>query len=244
MERKNKVALITGANKGIGLETARQLGRDHGFTVLVGARDATRGEVAAQALRDKGLDAHFLLLDVTDTSSIEAAARHVTEKFGHIDVLVNNAGVLMEWDVPPSQTPPAVLRATYEANVFGPVWVTQAFLPLLKKSENGRIINLSSILGSLADAQNSSSPFYDYKLLAYNSSKTALNGVTVAFAHELRDTPIKVNSVHPGYVDTDMSGHQGPMSVQDGARTSVELATIGSDGSSSGFFHLGETVAW
>jgi NAD(P)-dependent dehydrogenase (short-subunit alcohol dehydrogenase family) len=129
MERTNKVALITGANKGIGLETARQLGRDHGFTVLVGARDATRGEAAAQALCDEGLDAHFLLLDVTDTSSIEAAARQVAEKFGHIDVLVNNAGVLMEWDVPPSQTPPAVLRATYEANVFGPVWVTQAFLP-------------------------------------------------------------------------------------------------------------------
>jgi NAD(P)-dependent dehydrogenase (short-subunit alcohol dehydrogenase family) len=244
MERTNKVALITGANKGIGLETARQLGRDHGFTVLVGARDATRGEAAAQALRDEDLDAHFLLLDVTDTSSIEAAAHQVAEKFGHIDVLVNNAGVLMEWDVPPSQTPPAVLRATYEANVFGPVWVTQAFLPLLKKSQSGRIVNLSSILGSLADAQNPSSPFYDYKLLAYNSSKTALNGVTVAFAHELRDTPIKVNSVHPGYVDTDMSGHQGPMSVQDGARTSVELATIGSDGPSSGFFHLGESIAW
>lgn len=239
----NKVALITGATKGIGLETARQLARDHGFTVLVGARDASRGAAAAQMLRDEGLDAHFVPLDVTDPTSIEAA-RQLAEKFGRLDVLVNNAGVLMEWEVAPSQTPPDTLRQTYEANVFGPIWVTQAFLPLLKKSQNGRIVNVSSILGSLADAQNPQSPFYNTKLLAYNSSKTALNGVTVAFAHELRDTPIKVNSVHPGYVDTDMSGHQGPMSVADGAKTSVQLATLGAGGASGGFFHLGETIAW
>jgi NAD(P)-dependent dehydrogenase (short-subunit alcohol dehydrogenase family) len=244
MRNTGKTALITGANKGIGLETARQLGREHGFVVLLGARDAEKGEAAAQALRDEGADAHFISLDVTDTSSIDAAARRVREEFGRLDVLVNNAGVLEEWNTAPSQTPPEVLRRTYEVNVYGPVWVTQALLPLLRESPAGRIVNLSSILGSLSDAQDSNSPFYDYKLLAYNSSKTALNGVTVAFAHELRDTNVKVNSVHPGYVDTDMSNHQGPMSVQDGAKSSVKLATVGPDGPTGGFFHLGESIAW
>ncbi len=238
-----KIAFITGANKGIGLETARQLGRDHGFTVIIGARHSGRGEAAAAALQNEGLDAHFVPIDVTDRSSIEAAQTQIAAKFGRLDVLVNNAGVLLD-EGAPSQTSPEVLRATYEANVFGPVWVTQAFLPLLQKSEAGRIVNLSSILGSLSDAQDPQSPFFDYKLLAYNSSKTALNGVTVAFAHELRETPIKVNAAHPGYVDTDMSGHRGPMKVQDGAVTSVALATLGADGASGGFFHMGESIGW
>jgi len=236
------VALVTGANKGIGKEIARQLGAQ-GLTVLVGARDLERGEEAATELKASGANSHAVRLDVTDEASIAEAARRIEEEFGGLDVLVNNAAIAQD-SVPPSQLDMATLRRTFETNVFGVVAVTQAMLPMLRKSSAGRIVNLSSGLASLAQNSDPDWEFDSVNLLAYNSSKTALNAVTVQFAKELRDTPIKVNSVHPGYVDTDMSGHQGPMSVQDGARTSVELATIGSDGPSSGFFHLGESIAW
>ncbi len=239
---EQKVALITGANKGIGLETARQLAQK-GYTVLVGARGAERGAKAAQTLNDEGLDAHFLQIDVTDAVSRQAAAQKVERDFGKLDVLINNAGIALD-SVPPSQLPSEIMRRTYDTNVFAPVAVIQEMLPLLRKSSAARIVNLSNGLGSLA--QNSD-PHWEHaavKLLAYDSSKTALNAVAVQFASELRDAGIKVNSADPGYVATDLNGHRGERTVQQGATATVRLATLPDDGPSGGFFNEDGVVAW
>jgi NAD(P)-dependent dehydrogenase (short-subunit alcohol dehydrogenase family) len=237
-----KIALVTGANKSIGFETARQLGQK-GYTVLIGARSQERGEKAAQTLRDEGLDAHFVHLDLNDKSTIGAAAQSVEAQFGRLDALINNAGVFKD-DVSPSEVSEQMLRETYETNVFAPVFVTQAFLPLLKKSPAGRVVNVSSTLGSLGDQSDTSSDFYGTNVLAYNSSKTALNMITLSFAKELSDTPIKVNAVCPGYVATDMNDHQGPRTVQQGATASVRYATLPDDGPSGGFFDENGPVTW
>lgn len=238
-----KIALITGANKGIGLEIARQLGRDHGFTILIGARDAGRGQEAVDALKGEGLDAHVLQLEVTDAASIESAVREVETKFGQLDVLVNNAGIYKE-DGAPSSTSMEVLRETYETNFFGPVAMIKAFLPLLSKAGAARVVNMSSGLASLTDHSDPSWAFYDVKPLAYDSSKTALNAATVHFAYELKDTPIKVNSADPGYVATDLNGHSGYRTVAQGATSAVRLATLAEDGPTGGFFDEDGPVAW
>lgn len=238
-----KIALVTGANKGIGFEIARQLGRDFGFTVLIGARDKSRGEEAVQTLQTEGLDAQFLSLCVTDSASIEAAARWVEEKFGSLDVLVNNAGISQGME-PPSVTSSDTFRAVYETNVFAPVAVTQAFLPLLRQSAVGRIVNMSSGLGSLTQQSDPSWQFYAVKPLAYNSSKSALNMATVCFAYELRDTPIKVNSADPGLTATDLNGHLGDRTAAQGATIAVRLATLPNDGPTGQFFDEEGTVAW
>ena len=240
------VALITGANKGIGYEIARQLGADHGMTVLVGARDAARGQEAAQRLTAGGIDARFVPLDVTDPASVEAAARLIERDFGgRLDVLVNNAGVSMEY-VPPSQTDLAKFKATYETNVFGPFLVTKAMLPLLEASAAGRVVNVSSSLGSLT---KNSDPAWEYaavKLLSYNSSKAALNMQTVLLAAELagKGSAVKVNSVCPGYVATDLNNHQGPRTVEQGARAPVRLATLPADGPTGGYFNEDGPIPW
>jgi len=241
-----KIALISGANKGIGLETARQLGK-LGYTVLLGSRDALRGEVAARELRAEGLDARVVKLDVTRQSDIDAAAKLVSSEFGKLDVLVNNAGVMLEkgWTInSTSETRLENLRATFEANVFAVVALTNALLPILRKAEAARIVNVSSILGSVSLQATKGSPTYSTKLFAYNSSKAALNMFTIHLAHELRGTKIKVNSAHPGWVKTDLGGSAAPMDAVDGAKTEVMLATLGEDGPTGGFFHLGEAIAW
>jgi NAD(P)-dependent dehydrogenase (short-subunit alcohol dehydrogenase family) len=176
----SKIALITGANKGIGLEIARQLGRQ-GMTVLIGARDEGRGREAAEGLQSEGTKAHFIRLDVTSQNTIDQAARRIEEEFGKLDILVNNAGIAID-DAPPSKLDLDALHRTYETNVFGPVAVTRAMLPLLRKSSAGRIVNMSSGLGSLTLSNDPSWTFAHINLLAYNSSKTALNAVTVQFA--------------------------------------------------------------
>jgi NAD(P)-dependent dehydrogenase (short-subunit alcohol dehydrogenase family) len=236
------VAVVTGANKGIGLEIARQLARQ-GITVYLGARDEARGRAAAEKLRAEGLDARPLRLDVTDDRSVAAAASALEKDAGRLDVLVNNAGVALD-DAPPSRLSGEVLRRTYETNVFGVVRVTQAFLPLLRRSDAGRIVNLSSGLGSLALNSDPGWAFAPVKYLAYNSSKTALNAITVQFAHELRETPIKVNAADPGYVATDMNRHQGVRSVEQGAATPVRLATLPADGPTGGYFNDDGPVPW
>jgi NAD(P)-dependent dehydrogenase (short-subunit alcohol dehydrogenase family) len=239
-----KVALVTGANKGIGFETARQLGK-LGITVLLGARDLAKGETAAATLKAEGLDVRPIQLDVTDSSGIAAAAKKVEAEYGKLDILVNNAGVNLEgFSSPASQTSQRVLRDTYDANFFGVIELTQAFLPLVLKSDAGRIVNLSSILGSLTEHSDPKSFVYDVQVLAYNSSKTALNAFTVHLAHELKATPVKVNAAHPGWVKTEMGGDGAPMELEDGAKTSVELATLAADGPTGGFFHLGKSLAW
>lgn len=236
------IALITGANKGIGLEIARQLGTQ-GITVLIGARDEKRGSVAAEKLQAENIDAHAVQLDVTNQQSIDAAAKHIESEFGKLDILVNNAGIAID-NAPPSQLDMEILRRTYDTNFFGVFAVTKAMLPLLHKSQAGRIVNISSGLGSLT--QNSD-PNYEYaqiKYLAYNSSKTALNAMTVQFAHELKDTRIKVNSADPGYVATDINNNNGPRTVQQGASTPVRLATLPADGPTGSFFDDNGVVPW
>lgn len=222
-----KVALVTGANKGIGYEIARQLGRS-GFAVVVAARDEAKARDAAQKLKAEGFDAHGVRLDVTDPTTIAAAAGWLDRTFGRLDVLVNNAGVGSEFagNTRPSQLSPEVLRATYETNVFGPVAVIQALLPLLRKAASPRVVNQSSTLGSLGVLSDPSSPFYGVNLLAYDSSKTALNGVTVAFAKELAADGVSVNSVCPGWVKTEMGGDGAPRTVEQGAAIAVKLATM------------------
>lgn len=247
-DTNKKIALITGANKGIGFETARQLARQS-YTVLLGARDEKRGREAEATLQAEGLDAHFIHLDVDQPETHEAARKYIEENFGKLDVLINNAGIMLDQmengtPVPASQTPLDIFRRTFETNFFGVIALTQKLLPLIKKSAAGRIVNLSSVLGSLKLHSDPEQPYYHFKVPAYNISKTALNGFTVHLAYELRDTPIKVSSAHPGYVDTDMSNHQGPLSVEEGARTSVALATLPADAPSGRFIHLGEELAW
>ncbi len=238
----NKVALITGANKGIGKEIARQLGA-LGMTVLVGARDKQRGVEAAAELSAGGADAHAVLLDVTDQAGIDAAAQQIESEHGRLDVLVNNAGIALDTGSA-STLDLDTLRRTYDTNVFGVFAVTKALLPLLRQSETGRIVNVSSGLGSLS--QNAD-PDWDYvavKPLAYNSSKAALNMMTVIFAAELKDMGIKVNAADPGYTATDLNQNQGHQTVEQGAIVAVRLATLPEAGPTGGFYDENGPVPW
>ena len=249
MERKQQnpgpIALITGANKGIGHETARQLA-GAGMTVLVGARDRTRGEAAVTRLRaaDASADIHLVVVDVADDASVAAAARRIESDFGRLDVLVNNAGIAVD-SGPPSAQSLAGMRGMYATNLFGPVAMTQAVLPLLRRAPAARIVNVSSSLGSLALASDRTTPVSQQgAFFAYSSSKSALNAFTVRLANELRDSAIKVNSACPGYVATDLNQHQGPRTVEQGARIIVRLATLPADGPTGGFFDDAGPVAW
>jgi NAD(P)-dependent dehydrogenase (short-subunit alcohol dehydrogenase family) len=237
MAAQNKVALITGANKGIGLEIARQLGKQ-GITVVIGSRDSGRGEAAAQTLKTEGINAYSVKLEVTNADDIAALPVYFEAQFGRLDILVNNAGVIAEQE----GVTPEVLRQTYEANVIAPFALTQALLPLLKASPSGRIVNQSSALGSLTLNASGDLPL-TWMLPGYNSSKAALNMLTVIQAAQLKDTPIKVNIAHPGSVKTDMNT-QGDLTVEVGAQTAVTLATLPDDGPTGGYFHLGETLPW
>jgi NAD(P)-dependent dehydrogenase (short-subunit alcohol dehydrogenase family) len=246
MADTKKIALISGGNKGIGLETGRALAK-LGYAVLLGSRDVPKGEVAAKQLRAEGLDARAVKLDVTKAEDIAAVAAMIEAKFGKLDVLVNNAGVMQEkgWTHNcTSTTDPVKLRATFETNLFAAVALTQAVLPSLRKAEAARIVNVSSILGSVGLQATKGSPTYSTKLFAYNSSKAALNMFTIHLAHELRHTKIKVNSAHPGWVKTDLGGSGAPMDAKEGAVTEVQLATLPEDGPTGGFFHLGEAIEW
>ncbi len=245
-KQAKKIALITGGNKGIGLETGRQLGK-LGITILLASRDLARGEAAATELKGEGIDARAVKLDVVSEADVNAAVAWVEKEYGHLDILINNAGVLLDDDRSKNRTSTTsqqVLRDTFETNLFAVVAVTQAFLPLLRKSDAGRIVNLSSILASLTYHATPGSPVYDAKSFAYDTSKAALNSFSIHLAHELKDTKIKVNSAHPGWVKTEMGGEGAMMELTDGAKTSVELATLPEDGPSGGFFHMGETLPW
>lgn len=245
MNTSNKVALITGATRGIGLETVRQLA-EAGVTVLLAGRDESKATNAAATLQAQGLPVEAIVLDVTKPDSIQRAARDIQDRFGKLDILVNNAGILIdEADRLPSAQEISTWRETFNTNVFAVVELTQALLPLIKKAPAGRIVNLSSQLGSLAWHTDPGSPIYDFKSpVAYNASKTAINAWTVHLAYELRDTPIKVNAVHPGYVRTDMNGGEGEIDAQAGAKSSVEMALLKADGPTGTFTHLGRTLPW
>lgn len=239
---ENGVALITGANKGIGLEIARQLGR-LGKTVLIGARDETRGTEAVNGLKEQGIDAHFVQLEVTSSASIESAAKKIENDFGKLDILVNNAAIFLN-EPAPSQLEITMLRRTYDANFFGVFEVLKAMVPLLKKSDQPRVVNMSSGLGSLAQTGDPNFPYSTFHLLAYNSSKTAVNALTVQFANEFRSTAFKINAADPGYVATDLNNHQGYRTVEQGAKIAVDLATLPSDGPTGGYFDENGRLPW
>ena len=238
-----KIALITGANKGLGYETARQLANQN-TKVLIGARDETRGREAAEKLKNEGFDAEFVPVDVTDEKTLEAAAKYVEENYGRLDILINNAGISLDDGKKASEVGLETIRQTFDTNFFGVIAITQAFLPLVKKSDSGRIVNVSSGLGSLTLHSDPNSFYYDIKPLAYNSSKTALNMFTVIMAHELKDTKIKVNSADPGYTATDLNDNSGPKTVEEGASIIFDLAMLPDDGATGGYFDDQGVVPW
>jgi NAD(P)-dependent dehydrogenase (short-subunit alcohol dehydrogenase family) len=231
----DSIALVTGANKGIGREISRQLA-GKGVRVLLGARDRARGQKAAAEVSGPDLPVEFVLLDVTSQSSVDEAVREVERRHGRLDILVNNAGIALDW-FPPSELTTETLEQTFAANVFGVFRVTKAFLPLLKKSPHGRIVNVSSALGSLSrQADPNSTLAARNQLLAYSASKAALNMITIQFANELKSFGIKVNSANPGFTATDMNQHRGPRTVEQGAATPVRLALLPDDGPTAGVF--------
>jgi NAD(P)-dependent dehydrogenase (short-subunit alcohol dehydrogenase family) len=240
-----KIALITGANKGIGLETARQLGK-LGITVLVGARDQAKGDAAVAELKKDGVEARAVKLDVDNPSDYEAVKKLIEKDYGRLDILINNAGIMIDnrKGNETSKTSQDVLRKTFNTNFFAVVGLTQALIPLLKKSVGGRIVNLSSILGSNTLHATPGSFIYDAKTFAYDASKAALNSFTIHLAHELKDTKIKVNSAHPGWVKTEMGGEGAQLDVETGAKTSVELATLQDSGPNGAYVHLGKPLPW
>jgi NAD(P)-dependent dehydrogenase (short-subunit alcohol dehydrogenase family) len=239
-----KIALVTGANKGIGLETARQL-HAKGITVIMGSRDLARGQAAARSIAPDET-VRVIKLDVGSEADRNAAVEYIEKEFGRLDILVNNAGVLLDGRSgnATSTTPMSILRETFEINFFAVVDLTQKLLPLIRKSAAGRIVNLSSILASLTLHATKGSPIYDAKTFAYDASKAALNSFTIHLAHDLRGTKIKVNSAHPGWVKTEMGGEGAQLEIEDGARTSVELATLPDDGPTGAYLHMGEPLPW
>jgi NAD(P)-dependent dehydrogenase (short-subunit alcohol dehydrogenase family) len=238
-----KIALITGANKGIGFEIARQLGQ-RGIFVLIGARDGTRGQQAAAALTAEGLPVAALVIDVTDGASVAHAAGDIGQRHGRLDILVNNAGITGGFRGPPSEVTLNQVREVYETNVFGVIAVTNAMLPLLRRSAAARIVNMSSGLGSLTWNSDPGSEFGTYNLITYQSSKTALNAVTLAYAKELRETGIKVNCADPGFTATDLNQHRGYRTVEQAAVIAVRLATLGEGGPTGTFQDENGPVPW
>jgi len=243
-----KIALVTGGTRGIGLASARRLAQD-GTHVVLGARRPEAGAAAADQLAGDGLAASSVVLDVTDAASVRAAAAQVADRFGHLDVLVNNAGVLPEaTNAEPAEVVDlAMFQQTYATNVLGPVAVVEAFLPLLRQSEAGRIVNVSSTVGSLAHQTDPDSPWHGMVVPAYQSSKAALNALTIVLAKALADTPIKVTSVCPGWVQTDLAPgnrDQAPVTPQEAAEVVHRAATLGASEPSGTFVDADGPVPW
>ncbi|MEJ3742584.1 SDR family oxidoreductase [Actinomycetes bacterium KLBMP 9797] len=236
------IALVTGANKGIGYEIAAGLG-GLGWSVGVGARDSGRREGAVEKLRAAGVDAFGVALDVTDDASATAAAALVEERFGRLDVLVNNAGVTGGMPQDPTTVDISVMRTAVDTNVFGVIRVTNAFLPLLRRSASPRIVNMSSVVGSLT-RQTTPGAETGPVSAAYSPSKSFLNAVTVQYARELADTNILINLGCPGYCATDLNGHRGYRSPEQGAAIGIRLATLPDDGPTGAFFDDDGVVPW
>jgi NAD(P)-dependent dehydrogenase (short-subunit alcohol dehydrogenase family) len=249
---QNRIALITGGNRGLGLQTARELGRK-GILVVLGVRNLESGMVAVKTLQAEGCQAETVEVDVGRRETYEGLYACLESRHARLDILVNNAGLWKESAtsssyVPGRNTtstlPTEVLRETFETNFFGTVALTQRLLPLIRKSAAGRIVNVSSIMGSLTLHSEPKSSIYPHKVFAYDASKTALNAFTVHLAHELRDTRIKVNSAHPGWVKTDMGEEGADLEVSEGGKTSALLATLPDDGPTGGYFHLDQPLPW
>ncbi|MBM7326115.1 SDR family oxidoreductase [Agrobacterium sp. S2] len=241
MESAKRIALVTGANKGIGLEIARQLAQAR-VAVLLGARDFERGQLAADRLQASGLPVEAIRLDLNDPETIAAAAKDIHSKYGKLDILVNNAGIVDQEDGPPSKATISAVRRIWETNFIGTLAVTQAMLPLLHQSQAARIVNLSTTLGSLAINNDPTSPYYEARLIGYNASKAAVNMLTVQLSAELRDTSIAVNAIAPGYVKTDLTGGNGYMTPDEGARLPVAYALGHDNGNETGRFVAPEGI--
>lgn len=240
----SRIALVTGANKGIGRAVAGALAGE-GMTVLVGARDPNRGAAAVAALRSAGAALELLRIDVTDDVSVRAAAAEVAARHGRLDVLINNAAIKLEFHpAPPSGTSLDVVRQTYATNVFGTVAVTLAMLPLLRAAPAGRVVNLTSGLGSLAYASDQDSVYAHRPLLGYSTAKSAVNAVTVQFANELRGSAVKVNAADPGMTRTDMTRNAVDRTPEEAARLVLRLATLPADGPTGGVFDADGPVPW
>jgi NAD(P)-dependent dehydrogenase (short-subunit alcohol dehydrogenase family) len=239
----HRSAIVTGANKGIGFEIARQLGKC-GMTVYVGARDRGRGLAAAEKLQSEEIAARFVELDVLREDTIRAAAATIEAAHGRLDVLVNNAGIADRGDERPSQADLDAVRRILLTNFVGAVAVIQVMLPLLRRSPAGRIVNVSSGLGSLARYGDPGMDGATLKYFGYSASKAALNMLTAQLALELKDTPIKVNSACPGYTATDLNDHQGTQTVEEGAAEAVRLALLPAGGPTGGSFSSAGPVLW
>lgn len=235
-----RIALVTGANKGIGLEIARQLAQA-GIHVIISARDDGRARAAVDDLASQGLAAESVRLDVTDAASISAAALKIRREHGRLDILVNNAGIFDPADGKPSKASIDAVRRVFETNFFGALAVTQEMLPLLRDAAAGRIVNVSSSLGSLTLNGDPSSTYYAAQFIGYNASKAALNMLTVQLREELRGTPIVVNSVSPGFVKTDLTGY-GTMTPAEGAKLPLQYALAGEE--TGAFVEPGGKTPW
>lgn len=242
MTEYRKIALVTGGNQGIGYEICRQLGAA-GVKVLVGARDSARGAEAVRRLSADGAEADVIEIDVTDEAQVAKAAAAIAQRYGRLDILVNNAGVLLPEERPGSSSAELVSQV-YETNVLGVIRVTKAMLPLLRRSAAGRIVNMSSSLASLQLHGDPSFELGAFLMLGYNSSKTAVNALTVLLAKDLADDGIKVNAADPGYCATGMTGYASSRTAAEGARTPVRLALLPDNGPTGGFFADSGPVPW
>ena len=241
-----RVAFISGANRGIGFETTKKLA-ETGVKVILGSRDLNKGKDAVNKLSALGLETDLLQYDAFDQNAPQKVYDYILEKYKKLDILINNAGVLLTGNLfvtNSSTVSDKDLKDTFQTNFFSVVSLTQKLLPLIKKSDAGRIVNVSTILSSLTLHSAKESPITPAKEIAYNASKSALNAFTIHLAIELKDTNIKVNSGHPGWVKTELGGPNAPVEVEDSYKTSLRLATLEDDGPSGGLFHENETIPW
>lgn len=241
-----KIALVTGANKGIGFETAKQLA-EHNIKVLLGARNEAEGKKAEEVLRKLSLDVTFVKLDISNSVDIQNIKSYIESNYGVLDILINNAAVFLDsaWFGNNTETvPQQTLRDTFDINYFGTVELTQALMPAIKKSKAGRIVNISSVSGSFGAHLDESHFLYTLKPYAYSASKTALNQFTVFLAHALRETNIKVNAANPGWVKTSIGSDQAPLTPEEGAKTGVALALMDDNGPTGTFSQSGEVLPW
>ncbi|WP_199608761.1 SDR family oxidoreductase [Flocculibacter collagenilyticus] len=240
------IALITGSNRGLGLETAKQLSAQ-GIKVILAGRDTSQLNGIIANWKGENAPEDLVKLDITNQQDIDAVADYIATKYGHLDILVNNAGIVIEGDWVQNNSESVSLdelKTTFDVNLFGQIALTQKLLPLIKKSEQGRIVNVSSILGSLAVNADTNSDWAPVKPFAYNASKAALNLFTITLSQALAGTNIKVNSAHPGWVKTDLGTEHAPMVVEDGAKTIVQLALLDEGASTGGFYHMEESQPW
>ena len=241
-----KVAFITGANRGIGFETSKRLA-ETGVKVILGSRDLNKGKEAVKKLSNLGIEADLVQFDAFDQDAPQKIYDYISEKYKKLDILINNAGVLLTGDLfvtNSSTVSDKDIKDTFQTNLFSVISLTQKLLPLIKKSDAGRIVNVSTILSSLTLHSAKDSPIAPAKEFAYNASKTALNAYTIHLAIELKDTNIKVNSGHPGWVKTELGGPKAPMEVEESYKTSLSLATLDDDGPTGGLFHENDTIPW